>query len=140
VLETCGDDHALRAEVESLLAAIERAGDFIEQPGLQSLSLSTSFPAAWIPDLGPRALEPGNSLGSYTILEFVGAGGMGEVYRAHDANLNRDVALKVRPAAFALDPDRFARFRREAQILAALDYVSYTPVNKVCWKRFGWFG
>ena len=128
VLRVCGDDTSLRTEVESLLAAIDQAGNFIEQPALQSLSLSAAFPAGWIPDLGRRALEPGNSVGPYTILEFVGAGGMGEVYRAHDSNLNRDVALKVRPAAFALDADRFARFRREAQMLAALNHPNIATI------------
>ena len=128
VLQVCGDDSSLQAEVESLLGAMEQAGNFIERPPLQSLSLSSVFPAGWIPDLGGRALEPGNSLGAYTIREFVGAGGMGEVYRAHDANLNRDVALKVRPAAFALDADRFTRFRREAHMLAALNHPNIAAI------------
>ena len=119
ILENCGSDPSLRTEVESLLAAIDQAGNFIEQPAL---------PNGWIPDLGQRALEPGNSVGPYTILEFVGAGGMGEVYRARDTNLNRDVALKVRPVAFALDSDRFARFRREAQILAALNHPNVAAI------------
>src|SRR5262249_30116909 len=95
---------------------------------LQSLRASAAFPAGWIPDLGRRALEAGDSLGPYSILEFVGAGGMGEVYRAHDTNLNRDVALKVRPVAFALDADRFARFRREAQILAVLNHANIAAI------------
>jgi eukaryotic-like serine/threonine-protein kinase len=119
ILERCGTDSSLRVEVESLLAAIDQAGNFIEQPAL---------PAGWMPNLGGRALEPGNSFGHYTILEFVGAGGMGEVYRARDTNLNRDVALKVRPAAFALGADRFARFRREAQILAALNHPNVASI------------
>ena len=124
----CGSDLSLKAEVESLLAAIDHAGDFIDRPALGSLRASSSFPAGWIPDLGRRALQPGDSVGPYSIREFVGAGGMGEVYRAHDANLNRDVALKVRPAAFALDADRFARFRREAQMLAALNHPNVAAI------------
>ena len=63
------------------------------------------------------ALSAGTRLGSYEIVAAIGAGGMGEVYRARDARLNRDVALKVLPAAFMLDPDRLARFKREAQLL-----------------------
>jgi serine/threonine protein kinase/Tol biopolymer transport system component len=110
------------------MEAIDRAGRFIETPALPSLRLSSAFPAGWIPDLGRRALEPGGSLGPYTIREFVGAGGMGEVYRAHDTNLNRDVALKVRPVAFALDADRFTRFRREAQTLAALNHPNIAAI------------
>jgi len=69
-----------------------------------------------------RALKPGDSLGPYKIVELVGAGGMGQVYRATDAKLNRDVALKILPDAFASDPDRLARFRREAQVLASLSH------------------
>ena len=68
------------------------------------------------------SLKTGDRLGSYEVIALLGAGGMGEVYRAHDKNLGRDVALKVLPTAFALDPDRLARFRREAQVLAALNH------------------
>jgi eukaryotic-like serine/threonine-protein kinase len=64
----------------------------------------------------------GSRLGPYEVLAKLGEGGMGEVYRARDTKLNRDVALKVLPEAFTLDPDRLARFRREAQVLAALNH------------------
>ena len=67
-------------------------------------------------------LKPGHLLGPYQILEPIGAGGMGRVYRARDPKLNRDVALKILPDAFAKDPDRLARFRREAQVLASLNH------------------
>ena len=65
-------------------------------------------------------LEPGVRLGSYQVVSSLGAGGMGEVYRARDTKLNRDVALKVLPSVFAVDRDRLARFTREAQLLASL--------------------
>jgi serine/threonine protein kinase len=68
------------------------------------------------------ALAPGGRLGPYEIVSAIGAGGMGEVYRARDTKLNRDVALKILPAAFAADPDRLARFHREAQVLASLNH------------------
>jgi eukaryotic-like serine/threonine-protein kinase len=68
------------------------------------------------------SLSPGVRLGSYEIVAAIGAGGMGEVYRARDTKLNRDVAIKVLPDLFALDPDRRARFEREAQTLAALNH------------------
>ncbi len=68
------------------------------------------------------ALAAGSRVGSYEVLSPLGAGGMGEVYRARDAKLNRDVALKILPEAFAADPDRLARFRREAQVLASLNH------------------
>jgi eukaryotic-like serine/threonine-protein kinase len=67
-------------------------------------------------------LSSGSRLGPYEIVAPLGAGGMGEVYRARDAKLNRDVALKVLPDAFAADPDRLARFKREAQVLASLNH------------------
>ena len=73
-------------------------------------------------------LAPGTALGSYTITAQVGAGGMGEVYRARDTKLNRDVALKVLPDDFAQDPDRLARFRREAQVLASLNHPNIAAI------------
>jgi eukaryotic-like serine/threonine-protein kinase len=68
------------------------------------------------------AMASGARLGPYEILTLVGSGGMGEVYRARDTKLNREVALKILPAEFALDADRLARFKREAQVLASLDH------------------
>jgi Tol biopolymer transport system component len=68
------------------------------------------------------SLAVGTRIGPYEILAPLGAGGMGEVYRARDAKLNRDVALKILPDAFATDPNRLARFRREAQVLASLNH------------------
>src|SRR2546423_1577422 len=67
-------------------------------------------------------LGPGARLGPYEVIAAIGAGGMGEVYRARDTKLNRDVALKILPATFAADPDRLARFHREAQVLASLNH------------------
>jgi Tol biopolymer transport system component len=69
-------------------------------------------------------LAPGSRLGPYEIVAAVGAGGMGEVYRARDTKLNRVVALKILPDAFAADADRLMRFRREAQVLASLNHPS----------------
>ena len=78
------------------------------------------------------ALTSGTQLGSYEILGSLGAGGMGEVYRARDSKLKREVAIKILPDAFARDAERVARFQREAEVLASLDYVSYcTPANAV---------
>ena len=67
-------------------------------------------------------LHPGTTLGAYTVTAQIGAGGMGEVYRARDTKLDRDVALKVLPDAFTADPDRLARFEREAKVLASLNH------------------
>jgi serine/threonine-protein kinase len=68
------------------------------------------------------SLGPGTRLGPYEVIAAIGAGGMGEVYRAHDTKLNRDVALKILPPTFASDPDRLVRFHREAQVLASLNH------------------
>jgi eukaryotic-like serine/threonine-protein kinase len=74
------------------------------------------------------ALQSGNRLGPYEILSAIGAGGMGEVYRARDAKLGRDVALKVLPEAFARDAERMARFQREAKVLASLNHPNIASI------------
>ncbi|MGB9403805.1 MAG: protein kinase [Candidatus Acidiferrales bacterium] len=74
------------------------------------------------------ALSSGTKLGPYEIVAPLGAGGMGEVYRARDARLGRDVALKVLPEAFAADVERMARFRREAQVLASLNHTNIAAI------------
>jgi len=73
-------------------------------------------------------LTAGTKLGPYEIQEKLGAGGMGEVYRAHDSRLGRDVALKVLPQAFANDAERMARFKREAQVLASLNHPNIAAI------------
>jgi serine/threonine-protein kinase len=73
-------------------------------------------------------LSLGARLGPYQVLAAIGAGGMGEVYRARDGKLARDVALKVLPNGFALDPDRLARFKREAQVLASLNHPNIAAI------------
>jgi TolB-like protein len=73
----------------------------------------------------------GRQLGTYEVLSLLGAGGMGEVYRARDTKLNRDVALKILPDAFALDAGRLARFRREAQAVAALNHPHIVTIFSI---------
>ena len=77
------------------------------------------------------ALAPGSKVGPYAILSLIGAGGMGEVYRAHDTRLKRDVALKVLPEVFAGDPERMARFQREAEVLASLNHPNIAHIYGV---------
>src|SRR5262245_57859937 len=74
------------------------------------------------------ALTPGSRIGAYEIVSAIGAGGMGEVYRARDTKLQRDVALKTLLASFVTDPDRLARFQREAQLLAALNHPNIAHI------------
>lgn len=77
------------------------------------------------------ALTPGAKLGAYEIQSPLGSGGMGEVYRATDTKLGRDVALKVLPAEMAQDPERLSRFRREAKALAQLDHPNIVTIYSV---------
>ncbi len=89
-------------------------------------------------------LVAGARIGPYEVLAAIGAGGMGEVYRARDTRLKRDVAIKVLPDAFAQDPDRLARFQREAELLATLNHPNIAAVygleqtdrltGIVCWN------
>ena len=73
-------------------------------------------------------LSPGTRFGACEVLSALGAGGMGEVYRARDTKLNRDVALKVLPESFATDPERLSRFKREAQVLASLNHPNIAAI------------
>ena len=78
----------------------------------------------------PRmVLTSGDRVGPYEILSAIGAGGMGEVYRARDSKLARDVALKVLPEAFARDAERMARFQREAKVLASLNHPNIATIH-----------
>ena len=73
-------------------------------------------------------LTSGSRLGPYEITAAIGAGGMGEVFRARDTKLGRDVAIKVLPASLAQDAERVGRFRREAQVLAALNHPNIAAI------------
>src|SRR5215207_3140819 len=81
------------------------------------------------------AIAPGTRLGPYEITSPLGAGGMGEVYRALDTNLKRATAIKVLPESVGADPDRLARFQREAEVLAALNHPNIAAVYGL--ERFG---
>src|ERR1700758_2374624 len=76
-------------------------------------------------------LRVGEKIGHFEVLSLLGQGGMGEVYRARDTKLKRDVALKVLPEAFARDPDRMARFQREAEVLASLNHPNIAHIYGV---------
>src|SRR4051812_10611798 len=87
--------------------------------------LSTLY---WVPHM---PISVGDRLGPYEILGPIGAGGMGEVYRARDSNLNREVAVKVLPERLAGDPDRLTRFKREAKVLASLNHPHMPQIYAV---------
>jgi eukaryotic-like serine/threonine-protein kinase len=110
----CHGDHALLQEVESLLRYESDAARFLETPAAVAAG-----DLARTPD-GSQVV--GRQLGPYTIVAPLGAGGMGEVYRAHDSKLGRDVAIKILPSHFTADPERRSRFEREARLLATLNH------------------
>jgi serine/threonine-protein kinase len=109
--EACDGDEDLRREVESLLAEHAATGGFL-----------TDVVSS------PPALAAGMRVGVYQIVGPIGAGGMGEVYRARDTKLERDVAIKVLPSTLAADMDRLARFQREARLLAALNHPNIAQI------------
>ena len=76
-------------------------------------------------------LTPGTKLGPYEIVALIGAGGMGKVYRARDARLGRDVAVKVLPTSFAADPERLRRFEQEARAVAALSHPNILALHDI---------
>ena len=126
--QACAGDTALEKEVRSLLASYEQAGSFLDAPAIHTAAraladeLSPGGTRRSAPlETARMALSPGSRLGPYEIAARIGAGGMGEVYRAFDSNLGRQVAIKVLPESMAADPDRLARFDREARTLAALN-------------------
>src|SRR6266853_4856237 len=112
-------DPELRREVESLLAQEKGAG-FLESPALEVAAQQ------FADERGQDLI--GRRIGAYQILSLLGAGGMGEVYRAKDTKLKREVALKVLPDAFASEPERMARFQREAEVLASLNHPNIAQI------------
>ena len=112
--EACAGDDALHQEVASLLTNERHAAGFLSEPALAA--------AAGIVSPTDGTLLTGQRIGVYQIQTLLGAGGMGEVYRARDTKLGRDVAFKILPRAFTADPDRLARFEREARVLASLNH------------------
>ena len=122
IRDRCFGDRALQADVESLLAADRDRGSVLEQPvppALGDLAL-----AALAGDRDPlvHILPPGTQVGSHTITGLLGTGGMGQVYRADDGALGREVAIRILPRHWRADSEHCARFEREARLLAALNH------------------
>ncbi len=126
-LQACIASDGVRREVASLLANERSAEHLLESPALE-------VAARMMTDNAP-VLTIGQTLGHYQIKSQLGKGGMGEVYRAHDGKLGRDVAIKTLPPEFARDPDRVARFQREAKLLAALNHTNIAAIHGL--EEFG---
>ena len=118
LVTACKEDEALRHEAEKLLAHAQAAESFLATP--------VTVVAAEIFD-GDRASLVGRQIGAHKILSLLGAGGMGEVYRARDTKLGRDVAIRVLPDPFVSIPERLARFELEARVLATVSTLQPSP-------------
>jgi serine/threonine protein kinase/Tol biopolymer transport system component len=116
--EACRDDEGLRRDVESLLNEPVSDDGFLGAPVLAAQPVADTT----------LVTMTGRSLGGYYLQTLIGAGGMGEVYLAHDAKLGRDVAIKILPPALTSDPDRVARLEREARMLAALNHPNICAI------------
>ncbi|HEV2247988.1 MAG TPA: protein kinase, partial [Terriglobia bacterium] len=127
VAKACAGDETLRREVEFLLAQDEQAGSFLESPAIEVMAESLAKDEH-VSDPAKPGLEIGTRVAHYRLIAKVGEGGMGEVYRARDTKLQRDVALKILPQALAHDADRMARFEREAQVLASLNHPNIAAI------------
>ena len=115
----CGEDAVLRREVEALLVEEMASSAFLESP--------PGAVAAAVMEPRPSRLS-GHRVGAFAVGPLLGAGGMGEVYRARDTRLDRDVAIKILPEAFAHDAERVARFQREAKTLASLNHSNIAAI------------
>lgn len=123
IRERTAHDPALRAALESVIEEIGRDDGFLDPGGALSGALGQEVQELLESESAPaRTLPAGRRIDHYEIESLIGRGGMGEVYRARDTQLNRAVALKVLPARFSEDPERLARFQREARALAALNH------------------
>src|SRR6266498_2975871 len=121
--EACAGDEQLREEATSLVNAYDEAGDFIEQPALAQDA------RVLVGDGADQKI--GCAIGPYKIIERLGAGGMGEVYLAADARLERLVALKILPTYFASDDTRLRRFQREARAASGLNHPNILTIHEV---------
>jgi serine/threonine protein kinase len=120
----CGDDEELRREAESLIARDGAAASFLEAPPISgdvSPSVGVAVPT----------MAAGDCIGSYAIVSRLGAGGMGEVYRALDRTLDREVAIKVLPSLFTCDPRRLEYFEREARLLASVNHPNIATIHGI---------
>lgn len=122
-LSASNDSEDMRSEVRSLLAAHTSAEGFLETPAIRF--------GPTLPVREPLTLEAGDHVGRFEITGILGAGGMGEVYRARDSQLGREVAIKILPPAHAIDPQRLLRFERESRVLASLKHANVAAIHSI---------
>jgi Tol biopolymer transport system component len=123
VERACGEDEGLRAEALSLLVADRASAEFLTKPALDRLAEGMAVDG--------RCLRPGDHVGAYTVVQLLGSGGFGEVWRARDERLARDVAIKVLLPLFSTDTERLRRFSDEARAAGALNHSNILTVHDV---------
>ena len=123
IARSCGGDVEFQRTLQSLLEHSLETGSAFDQAVIETVDLEGSFLTS------PVVL--GHTLGHYRIISKIGEGGMGEVYRATDTRLGRDVAIKILPKAFTRDPERLARFEREARVLASLNHPNIATIHGI---------
>jgi serine/threonine protein kinase len=119
--DACAGDTALRSEVDALLDSHARSGDFMESPAYAVMAGS----------LTDTDLAPGSAIGPYEVISRLGAGGMGEIYLAHDTRLGRKVVLKALPTAFTKDSERVRRFQLEARAASSLNHPNIITIYEI---------